>query len=249
MRLTAFTFVFATAVGVVAAQGTDNAARAPRTVWDGVYSAAQAERGEESYRISCATCHRDDLSGYNSLLLGERFMEKYREASLQLFFDKTKTTMPRNAAGSLSDDTYVDIVSYVLKMNEFPAGARDLGVADIASVRLVGKGGPEPVPNFSLVQVVGCLTQRSHAWIVTNATEPVRTGSPQPEAGEVVASEAVPSGTGTFELLSSAAYTPSKFAGRIVEVRGFLIRRPTDSRINVTSLETAGPECAPAGGQ
>jgi hypothetical protein len=37
-----------------------------------------------------------------------------------------KTTMPRNSAGSLSDDTYVDILSYVLKTNEFPAGGDDL---------------------------------------------------------------------------------------------------------------------------
>jgi len=249
MRLTVLAFVFATAVAVVTAQGTDDSSRAPRTVWDGVYSIDQAQRGEDAYRAHCTNCHRDDLSGYNSLLLGERFMEKYREASLHLFFDKTKSTMPRNAPGTLSDEMYVDIVSYVLKMNDMPGGAGELKVADLTNVKLVGKEGPRPVPNFSLVQVVGCLVPRGNTWVVTNSTEPVRAALPQPGPEEVVVAENPPSGTATFELLSSAAYTPAKHAGRVVELRGFLIRRPKDSRINVTSLEPVGPECAPAGGQ
>ena len=50
------------------------------------------------------------------------------------------------------------------------------------TVRLVGKGGAEPVPDFSLVQVVGCLGRRDDAWMLTNTTEPVRTGDPRPAA-------------------------------------------------------------------
>ncbi len=236
-------FVVLGAVGVAAAQSGNDSARESRTVWDGVYSLEQADRGAQSYQTSCASCHRDDLSGYNGLLVGERFMEKYREASLQLLFDKTRTTMPRNAAGTLADDTYVDIVSYVLKMNQFPSGARALEVADLANVRLVGKEGPAPVPNFSLVRIVGCLNQRDGTWVVTNATEPVRAGLPRPEPGEVVIADTPPPGTGTFGLMVSPSYAPEKRAGLTVEVRGFLMRRPNDSRINVTSIETAGPGC------
>ena len=68
-------------------------------------------------------------------------MDKYREASLHLLFDKTKTTMPRNAAGTLSDQIYVDIVTYVLKSNEFPAGAGELSVDDLPNCAPRGKGG------------------------------------------------------------------------------------------------------------
>ena len=100
-----------------------------------MYNATQAARGEASYAAHCANCHRDDLTGYEGLLRGQRFMEKYREASLHLLFDKTKTTMPRNAAGTLSDQTYVDIVGYVLKANEFPTGADELRVDDLANVQ------------------------------------------------------------------------------------------------------------------
>ena len=237
--------VLTLAVGLTAsAQGPDGApSTASRTVWDGVYNATQAARGEASYAVHCANCHRDDLSGYDGLLRGRRFMEKYREASLHLLFDKTKTTMPRNAAGTLSDQTYLDVVAYVLKSNEFPSGADELHLNDLSNVRLVGKGGAEPVPNFSLVQVVGCLGQRGDVWVLTNATEPARTGNPRPTAEEVTASKTTPAGTATFGLMSSPAYAPGTHSGRVVEVRGFLIRRPNDDRINVTSIETVGTSC------
>ena len=236
-------------LAVLLAAALPAAAQVPRTVWDGVYSETQAARGQASYGVHCASCHRDDLAGYDGLLRGQRFMDTYREASLYLLFDKTKTTMPRNAGGSLSDQTYVDIVSYVLKANEFPVGVDELRVDDVASVRLVGKGGPEPVPDFSLVIVVGCLGRRDGTWLLTNATEPVRTGQPRPVAEELAAAQATSScassGTGTFDLMVSPAYSPGNHDGRVVEVRGFLIRRPNGSRINVTSIEAAGAACGP----
>ena len=226
---------------------------AERTVWDGVYSVTQAVRGQEFYTVHCASCHGDDLTEYGGLLRGQRFMDKYREASVHLLFDKTRTTMPRNAAGTLSDQTYVDIVGYILKANEFPAGDNELRVDDLANVRLVGKGGAEPVPDFSLVLVVGCLGRRDDAWILTNTTDPVRTGHPQPAADELAARKATSLGMGTFRLLVSPAYSPGAHIGSIVEVRGFLIRRPNDNRINLTSIEPVGastllgtgPACGP----
>ena len=231
-------------VAALSAQRLDGPSpTASRTVWDGIYNLTQAARGEASYHQHCASCHRDDLAGYDGLLRGRRFMDKYREASLHLLFDKTKTTMPRNAAGTLSDETYVDIVTYVLKANEFPPGSDELRIADLPTVRLVGKSGPEPVPSFSLVLVVGCLGRRDDDWVLTDTTEPVRTGHPRPEAGEVLAESPTLSGNATFRLMVSPAYSPTSHTGRIVEVRGFLIRRPNDDRINITSLETIGPGC------
>ncbi len=217
--------------------------RQTRTVWDGVYNLTQVARGEAAYSVHCAGCHREDLAGYDGLLRGQRFMDRYREASLHLLFDKTKTTMPRNAAGTLTDQAYVDIVAYVLKSNEFPDGAAELRVEDLSNVRLVGKAGAEPVPDFSLIKVVGCLGRSGDAWMLTNATDPVRTGDPQPPAGELAEPRSTLTGTGTFRLLISPAYTPANNDGRGVEVRGFLIRRPNEDRINITSIETVGPSC------
>ena len=230
---------FAFTIGT-AAQSTDSTP----TVWQGVYTEAQAERGQSEYTTHCARCHRDDLTAYNSILKGPRFMEKYRESSLEMLFDKTKTTMPRGAPASLSDKAYVDIVSYMLKSNEFPAGARELNVEDLSKVQLIGKSGPEPVPDFSLVRVVGCLTNPPDgAWMLTRSTDPVRTGNPQPAAGEKEAAEALALGPRTYRLLVSAAYKPDDHKGHKVEVRGFLIRRPDETRLNITSLETLDPGC------
>jgi mono/diheme cytochrome c family protein len=208
--LLAFIFAF-TAIG--AAQSTDSTATT--TVWQGVYTEAQAVRGQNEYATHCASCHRDDLSGYNNILKGTRFMQKYRESSLHLLFDKTRTTMPRGAPATLSDRTYVDIVSYMLKANEFPAGVEDLRTTNPSD----------------------------GAWMLAHSSDPIRTGNPQPEAGEREAAEGLPLGPGTFRLLVSAAYAPEPLKGHKVEVRGFLIRRPTESRLNITSLVTLDPSC------
>lgn len=230
------------ALGAVgAAQSTDPSTT---TVWQGVYSEAQAARGKVEYTAHCASCHRDDLSGYNDIIRGARFMEKNRESTLHLFFEKTKTTMPRGAPASLTDKAYVDIVSYVLKVNEFPAGAAELRDEDLQKVRVVGKDGPERVPDFALVRVVGCLTSTPNgAWMLTHSTDPVRTGRPQPGEGEREASAIWPLGPQTYRLLVSAAYAPEPLKGHRVEVRGFLIRRPTETRLNITSLEALDPSC------
>jgi cytochrome c553 len=207
----AFLLAF-TAIG--AAQSTDSTATT--TVWQGVYTEAQAVRGQSEYATHCASCHRDDLSGYNNILKGTRFMQKYRESSLHLLFDKTKTTMPRGA----------------------------LRVEDLRKIQLIGKDGPEEVPDFSLVRVVGCLTTNpsNGAWMLAHSSDPIRTGNPQPAAGEREA-EGLPLGPGTFRLLVSAAYAPEPLKGHKVEVRGFLIRRPTENRLNITSLQTLDSSC------
>ena len=36
---------------------------ATRTIWDGVFTQAQADRGRDQYRQSCASCHKADLLG------------------------------------------------------------------------------------------------------------------------------------------------------------------------------------------
>ena len=238
-------FAVAVFVGFAAVVSAQSNAPATANVWQGVYTDAQATRGQTEYTTHCANCHRDDLSGYNSILRGPRFMEKYRESNLHMLFDKTKTTMPRGAPASLSDKSYVDIVTYLLKVNEFPTGTQELTFDDLPKIQVIGKGGPEPVPDFSLVRVVGCLTPNASdgAWMLLQSTDPVRTGNPQPAEGELTASGALALGPQTYRLMTSAAYKPELYKGHKVEVRGFLIRRPTETRLNITSLETLDPGC------
>mgnify|MGYP001619356540 CR=1 FL=1 len=104
-------------------------ARTGGTVWDGVYSAAQAARGEKAYARSCGGCHRDDASGGDDsepALRGPNFTGNWEGGSLAELYDFIATNMPRTRPGSLPLEECVDIVAFLLKLNEIPAGPKDL---------------------------------------------------------------------------------------------------------------------------
>jgi hypothetical protein len=96
-----------------------------------------------------------------------------------------------------------------------------------------------------MVQVSGCLTQDpGGAWILTNATEPSRTRTPNVTAEELKGFGSAPLGNGTYKLMDALAYHPDSHKGHRMSVKGLLIRKP-ENRLNVTALEMAAPGCAP----
>ena len=101
----------------------------PSTARDGVFTAAQAERGRETYTIFCAGCHADDLEGTNSgdsgapPLKHDRFMQGSTIAAL---VTKVRRSMPLDAPGTLSQAAVIEVVAYLLRENGFPAGTTDL---------------------------------------------------------------------------------------------------------------------------
>lgn len=99
-----------------------------QTVWDGVYTAAQAVRGQKAYVKSCAGCHRDDLSGGDDEppLRGTNFTAKWKDATVAELYDFVATNMPKSNPGSLPLDTCIDIVSFILKTNDMPEGTAEL---------------------------------------------------------------------------------------------------------------------------
>jgi cytochrome c553 len=99
-----------------------------RTVWDGVYTTAQADRGRESYQQACVACHRDDLRGDNTApsLVGESFLFLWGDMEVGQLSARIQKVMPPERPGSLSPQTYTDIVAFILQKNEFPAGEREL---------------------------------------------------------------------------------------------------------------------------
>jgi cytochrome c len=102
--------------------------QAKRTVWDGVYTTAQAERGRESYQQACVSCHRDDLRGDSTApsLVGESFLFLWGDMEVGELSARIQKVMPPERPGSLSPQTYTDIVAFILQKNEFPAGEREL---------------------------------------------------------------------------------------------------------------------------
>jgi S-disulfanyl-L-cysteine oxidoreductase SoxD len=101
-----------------------------RTVWDGVYTASQAERGRASYRQSCVSCHRDDLRGDNTApsLVGESFLFLWGDMSVGELSARIQKVMPPDRPGSLTPQTYVDIIAFILQKNAFPSGNVELGI-------------------------------------------------------------------------------------------------------------------------
>jgi cytochrome c len=105
-----------------------------RTVWDGVYTASQAERGRSSYLQSCVSCHRDDLRGDNTApsLVGESFLFLWGDMSVGELSARIQKIMPPDRPGSLTPQTYVDIIAFILQKNAFPAGSAELGITSEA---------------------------------------------------------------------------------------------------------------------
>jgi mono/diheme cytochrome c family protein len=103
--------------------------RSARTVWDGVYTDAQAGRGKEGYARDCASCHLDSLGGADMApaLTGQAFLTTWNELTVGDLFERVRISMPQDSPASLSRQQYADIVAYMLQANRFPAGAAELG--------------------------------------------------------------------------------------------------------------------------
>jgi hypothetical protein len=128
-RRAAFVFTAAIALPLVIGAGRPRARMsAPATVWDSVYSPAQASRGESSYVKGCARCHQASLAGADQSppLTGSGFLGNWNGLPLSDLQDRIRTTMPSDSVGLYDRQFVTDVIAYILKMNGFPAGAGDL---------------------------------------------------------------------------------------------------------------------------
>ncbi len=104
------------------------AAPAPRTVWDGVYTDAQAERGAAVYKSACSECHGNDLAGdgFAPALTGAEFTGNWNELSVGDLFERMRISMPPTGPSSVTPAQKADIVAHVMKFNNYPAGSTEL---------------------------------------------------------------------------------------------------------------------------
>ncbi len=114
-----------TASGVAAAEADIASARSVR---GGVYTEAQAMRGEAAYRAHCVECHGEDLRGAHMTpsMVGMGFTFRWRNRNLFDFYEGMRTTMPQSAPGGLSANVYADLVAFILARNGYPAGDAEL---------------------------------------------------------------------------------------------------------------------------
>jgi S-disulfanyl-L-cysteine oxidoreductase SoxD len=95
-----------------------------KSAWVGIYTADQASQGESFYRERCASCHGPSLEGSEEAppLSGRDFTEDWDWGNMADLFEKIQYTMPANRPGVLNEAQTAQVLSYILKVNRFPAG-------------------------------------------------------------------------------------------------------------------------------
>jgi quinoprotein glucose dehydrogenase len=104
------------------------------SVWDGVFTEAQAKRGQAVYPGVCGFCHGRRLNGApddpdmmsTPPLARAKFIRNWEGRSLATLFEYTRATMPESNPGSLSDQEYVDVIAYMFAVGGTPAGDVEL---------------------------------------------------------------------------------------------------------------------------
>jgi mono/diheme cytochrome c family protein len=219
------------------------------SVWDGVYTAAQAERGKATFDVSCSRCHNSDLSGSDRgpTLTGDRFLANWLDGSLEAPFSLIRDTMPQGSPNIVNDAGKADILAYILQRNSFPPGANELtpDAGKLDMVQILRKGVAPGLQNFSFVQVVGCLEPGpGNRWVLTKSSARPGSRDRTVSAAELERARGRQLGTDTYTLVSASPFQPATRRGHKVTAKGLLYRQPGDNRLNLTALATLTETCS-----
>ncbi len=114
-------------------------------IWDGVYSNAQAKRGDTLYAQHCAMCHMIDMGGKEPApeLAGDNFLSKWLGRSVGDLYSQVASTMPAGNPAILTPAQYADVIAVLLQANNFKAGKSDLSsdTAKLNKITIKKKGG------------------------------------------------------------------------------------------------------------
>ena len=215
-----------------------------RTVWDGVFTTDQANRGRTFFSASCAECHGGNLQGGEGKpLSGDQFWNDWRESTVGELLAYVSKNMPYSEdgslAGTLSPSTYADIVAHMLERNGLPAGTQELTQDSSVGVQIIKKGGPGELPASTLARVVGCLAPRGAdgSWRLVKATRPERASS-NPTSAE----SSAPLGDREYQL--KFVLTPlDKLVGHRVSVTGLLLGDGGVDGLNVNAVKSVADSC------
>jgi mono/diheme cytochrome c family protein len=103
------------------------------SVWSGVYSAAQNERGEEVHSGACAQCHGPRLNGAGQpdmppspAIARASFLRKWSGQTVAALFVYVCTKMPPDNPGTLNEQQCADAIAHMFAMSNIPAGNKEL---------------------------------------------------------------------------------------------------------------------------
>jgi len=231
---------------VVVSLTDPSAQRGGLTVWDGVYTAAQADRGRAVYASHCSRCHGEAAASRDNPLSGERFADHWEARTLADLFRRVTAMPPGESAAAVETADKRDAMAFVLRQNGFPEGSADLPSDEegLATIRITGKNGPAPMRTGTLVKVAGCLRARDgREWELTGAAEPERTSLPPPPNDPALPAVST-AGTRTVALLNVFP-NPVAHQGHTMRAVGFLVRNANGDSLNVVSLDLVAPGCSP----
>lgn len=220
--------------------GQEPAAALP-SVWDGVYTEEQAERGRVTFIGNCAECHGSNLEGgEGSALAGDEWWDSWRESTVGRLFDFISTNMPFDClgllAGTLSTSQYLDLVALMLNANELPSGDAELTAESVVDIQIIAEDGPGELPNSTLAYVVGCLEEGPDGWQLTSGSRAIRAES----LSDVDRDQ--PLGERVYPLLF--VLTPlDEYVGWRMGATGLLIGEGGSDGLNVSTVEPIADAC------
>lgn len=108
-------------------------AKAPaRSTLEGVYTTAQADKGEDTYFGICITCHP------RGTYAGDTFKKNWNGRPLSDLYDWVLNKMPKSAPGTLSPAESIQVIAYILRENKMPPGkvALPASAATLGTIRI-----------------------------------------------------------------------------------------------------------------
>jgi mono/diheme cytochrome c family protein len=105
-----------------------------------LFTEAQAARGEDVYQRVCIECH--EKLEYT----GADFRTKWNNKPVFDLYDLLRSTMPDENPGILSNQEYIDVIGYMMKLNGVRPGATPLPTdgAALKKIRMEIPGMPAP---------------------------------------------------------------------------------------------------------
>jgi mono/diheme cytochrome c family protein len=127
-----WTFLLTASILAVAsdASGQGPSANGQRSTKEGVYNREQWMRGRDIYAGLCASCHPAATH------TGVAFTKSWAGKQLSELFGFLRERMPKSDPGSLSEQEYVDVISYMLRVNGMPQGNDELPADSLSLVKI-----------------------------------------------------------------------------------------------------------------
>jgi mono/diheme cytochrome c family protein len=117
-------------------------AMAQTEIATGPFTEAQVVEGRKVYFARCASCHLPTMAGQGDALAlaGYQFMAGWKNLTTQDLYKLIRSSMPKDAPGSLDDQASANVTAYILHENGAKAGPTLFLAAPPLRIDLIANG-------------------------------------------------------------------------------------------------------------